>query len=86
MNLSILNNKNWIFSGWEIQYNILPIFTLGGEIYYHSASDTAGETTTVFNVGGTLNASPKTHFILSKGHSIPKDNFLGCYVGLLWTI
>ena len=80
------NNKNSIFSGWEIQYDISPVVTLGGEIYYHSADAVGGKSVTAFNIGGSVNASTKTHFIFSLGHSLTNANFTSSYVGLLWTI
>jgi hypothetical protein len=80
------DNKNWIFSGWEVQYDISSIVTLGGELYYHSASASDNKSATAFNFGGVVNASPKTHFIFSLGHSLTNDNFISSYVGLLWTI
>jgi hypothetical protein len=80
------NNKNWIFSGWEVQYDISPIITLGGELYFHSADAIDSKSVTAFNIGGSVNASTKTHIIFSLGHSFTNDNFISSYVGLLWTI
>lgn len=79
-------NKNWIFSGWEIQYDISPVVTLGGELYHHSADSVDHKSVTAFNIGGMINASAKTHFIFSVGHSIANDRFFSSYVGLQWTI
>lgn len=80
------NNRNWIFSGWEIQYDISPIVTLGGELYCHSADALDHKSVTAFNIGGMINASPKTHFIFSLGHSLTNESFFSSYVGLQWTI
>jgi hypothetical protein len=80
------NNRNSIFAGWELQYDISPIVTLGGELYYHSADAVDNKSVTAFNIGGSINASPKTHFIFSLGHSLTNDSFISSYVGLLWTI
>jgi hypothetical protein len=79
-------NRNWFFSGWEVQYDISRVVTLGGELYYHSADATENKSVTAFNVGGTINASTKTHIIFSMGHSILNNSFFSSYVGLLWTI
>ena len=81
-----LNSKNSIFSGWEIQYDFSTVVTLGGELYYHSADSIDAKSVTAFNIGGSFNASKKTHFIFSLGHSITNDRFFSSYVGLLWTI
>ncbi len=81
-----INNKNWIFSGWEIQYDFSQKLMLGGEIYYHSEDAVGSSSVTGFNIGGSVNFTPKFHFIFSLGHSLINDNFLSSYMGLLWTI
>ena len=80
------SNKNSIFSGWEVQYDISPKLTLGGELYYHSADAMDSKSVTAFSLGGSINASSKTHFIFSLGHNLTNDNFFSSYIGLLWTI
>lgn len=80
------NNKNWIFSGWEVQYAVSKVITLGGEVYYHSASTKDSAYGTGFNIGGSLNRGEKFHFIFSVGHTFTKDNTFTSYLGLLWTI
>ena len=79
-------NKNWVFAGWELQYDFSEPLTLGGEIYYNSAPVTGGSSTAGFNLGGFLNFSEKFHFIFSVGHSLMNDRFFTSYGGLLWTI
>jgi len=79
-------NKNSIFSGWEIQYDISQVITLGGELYYQSPDAIEAKSITAFNFGGSINFSPKTHFIFSLGHSLINESFISCYAGLLWTI
>jgi len=79
-------NKNWIFSGWEIQYDISPALTLGGELYYHSADTGNSKSGTGFNLGGSVNPSTKFHIIFSFGHSITNTHTVNSYLGLLWTI
>jgi len=80
------NNKNWIFAGWESQYNFSPALTLGGELFYHSASTKDGKSGAGFNVGGSINPSEKFHIIFSLGHSLVNDRMFSSYIGLLWTI
>jgi len=79
-------NKNWIYSGWEIQYDISPGITLGGEFYYHSADTRDSKSATGFNLGGSFNISEKFHIIFSAGHSITNDHTFSSYIGFLWTI
>jgi len=80
------NNKNWIFSGWEVQYNFSDAITLGGEIYFHSAATKDTRSGTGFNLGGSVNPTDKFHIIFSLGHTLTKDNSFTSYLGLLWTI
>ena len=80
------DNKNWIFSGWEIQYSFSPVITLGGELYYHSTNTKNGKSGTGFNLGGSINATEKFHIIFSLGHSLTNDKTLSSYFGFLWTI
>jgi hypothetical protein len=79
-------NKNWIFAGWEIQYDFSELVTLGGELYYHSASSEAGKPGAGFNVGGYINFSQKFHILFSIGHTLTGDNVVNSYFGFLWTI
>jgi len=80
------NNKNWIFSGLEMQYDISQKFTFGGELYYHSADAINSKSATAFNLGGFFNFTEKFHIIYSLGHSLTNDSFISSYLGLLWTI
>jgi hypothetical protein len=80
------NNKNWIYAGWEVQYDISPILMLGGEFYYHSADTKNSKSETGFNLGGSINASEKFHIIFSFGHSLTNNSIVTSYLGLLWTI
>jgi len=80
------NNKNWIFAGWEAQYNFSPAITLGGELFYHSASSNDDKSGAGFNVGGSVNPSEKFHIIFSFGHGLINDHIFNSYIGFLWTI
>jgi hypothetical protein len=80
------DNKNWIFSGWEVQYDFSSAVTLGGELYYHSADTKTSKSGAGFNLGGYINATEKFHIIFSFGHSLTNDHITSSYFGLLWTI
>ena len=80
------NNRNWLFAGWELQYDISKVVTLGGELYFQSANAVGSKSSLAFNFGGIINASEKTHFIFSVGHSIINDNFFTAYAGIQWTV
>ena len=78
--------KNSIFSGWELQYDFSKVVTLGGELYFQSADAVDSKSVTAVNIGGSINASPKMHFIFSIGHSLTNESFYSSYAGVLWTI
>lgn len=80
------NNKNWLFSGWEVQYDFTKRFTLGGELFYKTPSSAGGHSFVGFNIGGFVNFTDKLHFIYSLGHSISKDRSTMSYIGFLVTI
>ncbi len=79
-------NKNWLFAGWQAQYEFSKKLSLGSEIYYHTAPANNSSSSVGFNFGGFLNFSEKFHFIFSAGHSIIHENLTTAYAGLLWTI
>ena len=79
-------NRNWLFTGWEVQYDFSPVITLGGELYYHTADGILTNPVLAFNAGGSINISPMFHVIFSAGHSMMNESFTTSYLGLLWTI
>lgn len=80
------DNKNWIFAGWQVQYEFSKLITLGTEVYYHTADSKESSHSSGFNLGGFLNFSEKFHFLFSVGHSITNENYTTSYAGFLWTI
>jgi len=80
------NNKNWLYAGWEVQYDFSKRVTLGGELFYKTASSAGGNSFAGFNIGGLINFSDQLHFIYSVGHSITRDKSFMSYIGFLVTI
>lgn len=81
-----VNNKNWFFSGWEVQYDFSKKITLGGEIYYHTPDALESKSVSAFSIGGSINPSDKFHILFSVGHNLTNETFTTTYLGLLWTI
>lgn len=79
-------NKNWVFTGWELQYDLSKYFTIGGELFYRTPADYQGHSFVGTNIGGFVNFSDKIHFLYSFGHSITKDRTFMSYAGILITI
>jgi len=79
-------NKNWVFAGWEVQYDFSKTVTLGGELFYRTSSTIDGHFFVGFNAGGFINFTDNLHLIFSVGHSISRDKTFISYVGFLVTI
>ena len=79
-------NQNWVFTGWEVQYDFTGFITLGTEAYFHTTSSTGGNAVSGLTLGGFLNFSKFIHFIFSVGHTLTGANQITSYAGLYITI
>ena len=78
-------NKNWNFTGWELQRNTKFGF-IGGEVYHSTASTVGGRASSGFQIGGQLDFSPLQHFIFAAGHTVTGDPTTTWYAGYYLTI
>ncbi|HEY3876677.1 MAG TPA: hypothetical protein VGM92_14465 [Candidatus Kapabacteria bacterium] len=79
-------NKNWIFAGWELQYDISDAVTVGGEVFYHTPESLGASSSAGFNIGGFINLDDHDHILYSVGHSITGDASTTVYIGYQYTI
>lgn len=79
-------NQNWLFAGWEAQYDFSEIVTVGGELYYHTADKSNGRSGAGFDVGGFINLSENDHILVSLGQSLRGDNAVTGYLGFQYTL
>lgn len=79
-------NKNWVFAGWECQYEFSEMVSLGAEADYHTADTKDGSADVGFNVGGYINFSAQNHILFAVGHSMKVENVITGYVGYQLTI
>lgn len=79
-------NENWVFTGWEVQYDFTDFLTLGTEAYFHTTSSKGNNSVTGLTLGGFLNFSKYIHFIFSVGHTLSGANQVTSYAGLYVTI
>lgn len=79
-------NNNWVYTGWEVQYGFTKFFTLGSELYFHTAATKDANSVSGFTIGGFLNFTENIHFIFSVGHTITGENQITSYAGLYITI
>jgi hypothetical protein len=80
------NQKNWIFTGWELQYDFSKVVTLGGELCYQTANAQDSEAGESFNLGGFINFDEANHLLFSLGHSLSGKATITGYIGYQLTI
>jgi len=80
------DNRNWVFAGWEAQYDFSSTVTVGGELYYHTADTREGEPGAGFDIGGYVNFSENDHLLISLGRSFRGDSVVSGYLGFQYTI
>ena len=80
------DNRNWLFAGWEAQYDISNTVTVGGELYYHTADKRDGASGAGFDFGGFINLSENDHILVSLGRSFRGDNVVTGYLGFQYTL
>ncbi len=78
--------QNCGFTGWEVQYDISDIVTLGGELYYQTADTRDGIAGRGFNVGGYLNVDENNHILFSFGRMLSGEASTTGYIGYQLTI
>jgi len=78
--------KNWVFSGWELQYDFSSVVTLGGEIYHRTPDMQNSDSGSGFNLGGFINFDQKDHLLFSFGRTVLGEGTSTMYVGYQVTI
>jgi hypothetical protein len=81
-----LGNLDWVFIGLEIQRDFSPQFTLGGEIFFHSANQAGEPDSLGFNLGGYIHFDEINHIVFSAGRDwIQPENQLTAFLAYEWT-
>jgi len=78
--------KNWVFTGWEVQYDFSNVVTLGGEFYYQTADAEDSKSKGGFNIGGFINLNEFHHILFSLGSSVSGPEAITGYIGYQLTI
>ena len=68
-------NQNWVFLGWEAQRDLSSFFTLGGEVFYHSANVTSESNSMGFNLGGFIHFDEINHIVFSVGRDFIQSEY-----------
>ena len=78
-------NRNWWFTGWLLQRELTPGFTLGAEIFHETPSETDGRSDSKFNIGAIYDFSDFYHLLASAGRTFQGPNEFQAYVALQLT-
>ena len=79
------NNRNYWFTGWQVQRKITEAFALGLEVYHETAKTHGGSSDTVLNLGAIYDLSESYHLLASAGHTVQgPSQFIG-YLALQMT-
>jgi len=80
------DRKNWVFTGWEIQYDFSSLVTLGSELYYQTSGTQNSGSNAGFTFGGFINLSEDHHILFSLGRTLSGETAMTGYVGYQLTI
>lgn len=74
-------NKNYVFIGWQEQYQIVKQVSIGTEICYLTASQVGGSTDLRFRFGSVIDFNEHNHLLFSAGRSISGNTNFQWYLG-----
>ncbi|HUI93495.1 MAG TPA: transporter [Chitinivibrionales bacterium] len=77
---------NYWSLGWEAQYDITKMFTLGAELFHNTKAVNANQAETGLNGGGIVNVNAAHHILISAGTDIDGPNRLMVYAAYQLTI
>jgi hypothetical protein len=78
-------NRNWWFTGWLVQRQVVPSLAVGAEIFHETAQSEGGESDTKMNFGLTWDLSDAYHVLASVGPTLQGPRGYQAYLGFQWT-
>ncbi len=81
-----VGQKNWLFTGWEAQYDFSEAFTLGGEVYYQTPDNVETTSGRGYDLGGYINITDHHHILFSLGQMYSESATITGYIGYQFTI
>ncbi len=78
--------KNFGFVGWEAQYDLSDVVTLGGELYHQSPNAVGSDSPTRVAIGGYVNPTEHHHILFSFGKTFIGGTSLTGYLAYQITI
>jgi hypothetical protein len=83
-----LENRNYWFVGWQVQYEFSEHVTLGAEAFHTTETVLDEGSSTGFNVGGYYNIDEHNHLLFSAGKGLKnasETNRVSTYIGYQYT-
>ncbi len=77
--------RSHTFAGWLLQRDLGTTLTLGGEVFTQGAGTEGGRSSTIADLGGSLNFTPGFSLLFSAGHTVRGERHTVAYLGLYWT-
>jgi hypothetical protein len=77
--------RDHAFAGWLVQRALGARGTLGGEVFWEGGDSAGVPSTTIANLGGTLELGPGFDLLYSAGRSVRGERRTIGYLGLYWT-
>lgn len=76
----------WVYLGWELQRDLSPVVTLGGEVFYQTPAVVGAQDTLSGDLGVIVNLDDHSHPMISIGRDLvnPVNTLFG-YAAYLWT-
>jgi len=74
-------NKNWWFTGWQIQKQVTNNFNIGVEVYHTTEKSDIENADTRFNLGMNYDVTEHHHILFSAGRSFSNSVLLQGYIG-----
>jgi hypothetical protein len=63
----MLGDKNYWYTGWQLQRKVTEKLTLGGEVFYQTATSIFSKDSAGFNLGGVYDVDEHDHILFSAG-------------------
>ncbi len=79
-------NRNWWFTGWLIQRQVLPTLAVGAEVYHETAKVAGGGPDTKANMGIVWDLSDTSHVLASAGPVLQGPSGYQAYLAVQFTL
>jgi hypothetical protein len=84
---NMVGDKNYWYAGWQLQRKVAENLTLGGEVYYQTATSIFLKDSAGFNLGGIYDLDEHNHILFSAGRGFLNASTTNMYSWYLaWQI